>query len=327
MKSTAIANSNTALIKYWGKYDEDLILPMNSNLSMTVDSQHTTTTVDFQPELERDEVFLNGEKAEGRESDRVVRHLDLIRGMAATSEKARVMSENSFPTAAGLASSASGFAALTVAGCAAAGLDLDQRQLSILSRRGSGSSCRSIYGGYVEWVKGRTDQESYAVQVADEGHFDLRDIAVVIAEGERPMPTREAMKVSIGTSPLFQTRLSLVEGMLAKAKKGILERDFSLVGSTAETDAILMHSVMMATQPPLFYWEPKTLEVMKKVIGWRASGLECYFTVDTGANMHIFCLPEGEKELIGRLNDIGGIKGHFASKPGRGARLVKSHLF
>ncbi len=327
MKATAIANSNTALIKYWGKYDEELILPMNSNISMTVDSQNTITTVEFSRDFEDDIVFINDEKAEGVPRKRVIKHLNLIRSIARIDEKAKVSSKNNFPTAAGLASSASGFAALTVAACAAAGLDLDKKELSIISRQGSGSSCRSIYGGYVEWVKGKRSEDSYAIQIADENYFDMRDIALVIATGERPMSTRDAMRLSIKTSPIYNTRLSVVDNMLEKIKKGIKDKDFTLIGKTAESDAILMHAVMMTTEPHLFYWEPKTLEMIKRIIQWRKDGLECYFTIDTGANMHIFSLPENVPEIKSRLREIEGIKDFFVSKPGGDAKLIKEHLF
>lgn len=326
MKATAQAHSNTALIKYWGKYDEKLILPMNSNISMTVDSQTTRTTVEFSKDFEDDIVIINRRKAEGKEKIRVVNHLDLIRRIARIHEKAKVVSENDFPTAVGLASSASGFAALTVAACTAAGLNLDRKELSIIARQGSGSACRSIYGGYVEWIKGKKSEDSYAVQIADENYFDMRDIAVVVFTGERPMPTREAMRVSMKTSPLFKTRLELVDPMLEKVKKGILERDFTLIGKTAEADAILMHAVMMTTEPHLFYWEPKTLELLKKIMSWRNDGLECYFTIDTGPNIHIFSLPENVEEIKSRMKEEG-VTDFFVSKPGGDAKLIEKHLF
>ncbi len=325
MKATCRANSNTALIKYWGKADEKLILPMNSNLSMTVDSQNTVTTVEFSKDFGGDTVLIDG-KSDEKEVGKVAGHLDLIRGMAGIKEKAKVVSQNNFPKAVGLASSASGFAALTVAACAAAGLELDEKQLSIITRQGSGSSCRSIHGGYVEWLKGKRSEDSYAVQIADERHFDMRDIAVVISTGERPIATREAMPLSIKTSPVFPARINAVDDMLRKVKKGILERDFTLVGSTAESDAILMHAVMMTTEPHLFYWEPRTLELIKKVMKWRKDGLECYFTIDTGPNVHIFSLPETEKEVLSRLREAG-FRDFFVSKPGGGAELLNKHLF
>ena len=326
MKATSIANSNTAFIKYWGKYNEELIIPMNSNMSLTVDSQNTVTTVEFSGDYKEDEVILNSSRAEGKERERVTRHLDLVRGLAKIRDRAKVVSKNNFPTAAGLASSASGFAALTVAACAAAGLNLDKKRLSIIARQGSGSSCRSIYGGYVQWLKGKTSDDSYAVQIADENYFDIRDIAVVVSTGERAISSREGMRLSIKTSPIYQARLGVVEGMLEKVKKAILARDFRTLGSTAEADAILMHSVMMTTEPHLFYWEPKTLELLKKIMKWRSEGLECYFTVDTGPNVHIFCLPDKEKEILSRLKEEG-FRNFFASKPGGGAELLKKHLF
>ncbi len=326
MKATSTANSNTAFIKYWGKYDEKLILPMNNNLSLTIDSQNTITTVEFSRDFPSDEVFMNKEKAGEKEAGKVSRHLDLIRGVAGITEKAKVVTENNFPTGAGLASSASGFAALTVAACAAAGMELDKKQLSIISRQGSGSSCRSIYGGYVEWLSGKRSEDSYAVQIADERHFDIRDIAVVVSTGERPMSTREAMPLSIKTSPIYNTRIGLVPSMLEKVRKAILERDFHTLGKTAESDAILMHAVMMTTEPHLFYWEPRTLELIKRMIKWRDGGLDLYFTVDTGPNVHIFSLPENVNEITTRLKE-SGFGDFFVSKPGGGAELVNRHLF
>lgn len=327
MKATAVANSNTAFIKYWGKYDEKLILPMNSNISMTVDSQNTTTTVEFSKDFKDDVVFINGKEQEGKPRDKVVRHLDLIRKLADVSLKAKVMSENNFPTAVGLASSASGFAALTMAATSAAGLDIDKKQLSIISRQGSGSSCRSIYGGYVEWIKSERSEDSYAVQIANQNHMDIRDIAVVISKKKRKMGTREGMRLSMKTSPLYNARLKIVEENLRKAKEAINNKDFTTLGKTAEADCLTMHAVAMTTNPALIYWEPKTLEVMEKVYQWRDEGLECYYTIDTGANMHIFCLPENADEIVKRVKEIPGILDVFMSKPGGDAKLIKKHLF
>ncbi len=327
MKSTAIANSNTAMIKYWGKYDEKLILPMNSNISMTVDSQNTTTTVEFSKELKEDAVLINGKEQDGKPRERVSRHLDLIRNIAKIDLKAKVMSENNFPTAVGLASSASGFAALTLAACSAAGLELDKKQLSIISRQGSGSSCRSIYGGYVEWMKSEKSEDSYAVQIADENHLDIRDIAVVISTRKRKIPTREGMRLSMSTSPLYNARLKVVDESLKKVREAIKNKDFTTIGKTAEADCLMMHAVAMTTDPALIYWEPKTLEVMEKVYQWRDEGLECYFTIDTGANMHIFCLPGSADEIVKRVKEIPGIMDVFVSKPGGEAKLINNHLF
>ena len=178
----------------------------------------------------------------------------------------------------------------------------------------------------MEWIKGKKSEDSYAVQIADENYFDMRDIAVVVSTGERPMSTREAMRVSMKTSPLFKTRLELVDSMLEKVKKGILERDFTLIGKTAEADAILMHAVMMTTEPHLFYWEPKTLELLKKIMSWRNDGLECYFTIDTGPNIHIFSLPENVEEIKSRMKEEG-VTDFFVSKPGGDAKLIEKHLF
>ncbi len=327
MKSTAIANSNTALVKYWGKYDEKLILPMNSSISMTVDKLSTTTTVEFSGDYENDSVELNGKKADGKEASRVIEHLDMIRKISKFDEKARVASKNNFLTAAGLASSASGFAALTIAACDAAGLELDKKELSIIARQGSGSSCRSIFGGYVEWLAAKTSDKSYSKQIADENYFDVRDIAVVVEAAKRKHSTRESMQASVRTCPLYDARLKAVENNVKIVRKAILDKDFAGLGKTAEFDSLLMHATALTTIPTILNWSAGTISVMHAVQDWRADGVECYYTIDTGAHVHILSLPENSKEIIKRVKRVNGVIDVIENRPGKGAEISKKHLF
>ncbi|MBI2085243.1 MAG: diphosphomevalonate decarboxylase [Candidatus Aenigmarchaeota archaeon] len=327
MKSTAIANSNTALVKYWGKYDEKLILPMNGSISMTVDKLNTTTTVEFSSDYKNDLVELNGKKAEGKESERVIEHIDMIRKISKLDEKAKVASKNNFLTAAGLASSASGFAALTIAACSAAGLELDKKELSIIARQGSGSSCRSIFGGYVEWLAAKTSEKSYAKQIADENYFDIRDIAVVVEAAKRKHGTRESMQASVRTCPLYDARLSAVEKNLKIVRKAVLDKDFTSLGKTAEFDSLLMHAIALTTTPTILNWSAGTISVMHAVQDWRAEGIECYYTIDTGAHVHILSLPENCREIIKRVKLIGSVIDVIENKPGKGAETINKHLF
>ncbi len=327
MKSTAIANSNTALVKYWGKYDEKLILPMNGSISMTVDKLNTATTVEFSSDYKNDYVELNGKKAEGKESKRVIEHLDMIRKMSKVKEKAKVVSKNNFLTAAGLASSASGFAALTISACSAAGLELDKKELSIIARQGSGSSCRSIFGGYVEWLAAKTSEKSYAEQIADENYFDVRDIAVVVQSAKRKHNTRESMQASVRTCPLYDARLKVVDKNLKIVRKAILDKDFTGLGKTAEFDSLLMHAIALTTTPAILNWSAGTVSVMHAVQDWRAEGVECYYTIDTGAHVHILSLPENSKEIIRRVRLVDGVMDVIENKPGKGAETTNKHLF
>ncbi len=326
-KATAIANSNTALVKYWGKQDEQLIIPMNNSISLTVDSLSTITTVDFSESYDEDLFILNKKIQNDTPKKRVMIHLDIIREIANVKLNAHIVSENNFPTAAGLASSASGFAALTASACKALGLNKTPKELSMLSRRGSGSSCRSFYGGYVEWIKNDDNDESYAIQLADENYFDIRDLVIVFEKHDRKYTTREAMKISKKTSPLYDARLKIVEDNLVKVRKAIKERDFTLLGQTAEADCLLMHSVALTSNPSLLFWTAETMGMIKFVQELREGGLEAYYTIDTGANMHILTKPEFSEEICAILRKIPYITNIIECKPGPGVQIIKDDLF
>ena len=195
-KVTARAHTNIALVKYWGKADEELIIPQNNSLSLTLDHFYTDTTVQFDPTLTADQFTLNGQ---AQETTKITKFLDIIRQMAASQLFARVESTNHVPTMAGLASSASAYAALALAGSKALGLDLSSKDLSRLARRGSGSACRSIYGGFVEWQKGDSDQTSYAVPLVENLDWDVKMIAIVVNDKQKKIASRAGMQnVEIG---------------------------------------------------------------------------------------------------------------------------------
>ncbi len=327
MKCTAIANSNIALIKYWGKADEKLFLPMNSNLSMTLDGLNSHTTVEFSPDYNEDNVNIDGKNMEGEKREKVVKQLNLIRNIANSNLKAKVVSKNNFPSAAGMASSASGFAALTVAACASLGMNLDKKQLSIISRQGSGSSCRSIYGGYVEWIKGNKNDDSYAMQIADKNHLDMMDIIAIVEQEEKKVSSRAGMAETIKTCPLYKSRVTAAEENLLKIKKAIREKDFSEIGKIAEFDCLLMHATMLTTLPSLIYWSPETIKIIKLIHEWREEGLETYFTIDAGPNVHVLTLPENEKEIVKRLREINEVKDIKSCRIGEDAKITDEHLF
>ena len=205
MKATAKANTNIALIKYWGKRDENLFLPMNSSLSITLDRFYTVTTVEFQEKLEKDQFFLNGKPASDKEANNVYSFLDKIRNRFSVNLHAIVSSENKVPTAAGFASSASGFAALAAAATKALKLDIEERELSILARQGSGSACRSVYGGFVEWQKGKREdgKDSFAIQLLPENQWQLSILSVMVNSKEKKVSSREAMKRTVEKSPFY----------------------------------------------------------------------------------------------------------------------------
>jgi len=331
MKATAIANANIALIKYWGKRDQKLILPNNNSIAITLDGLNTITTVEFDKKYERDLFILDGlEIKEGKEFERVVNHLNLIRAMAHIKEKAKVSSKNNFPTAAGLASSASGFAALSLAASKAAGLNLDPKELSILARQGSGSATRSCLGGFVEWLKGEKPDgsDSFAVQIAPPEHWpEFRMIVTIISSAKKKISSRAGMAQTIATSPMYKVWLDTIDEDLDKMRRGILEKDFSLVGKTAEFNCLKMHATMITTNPSIIYWMPETLEIIQAVLMWREEGLECYFTIDAGSQVKIICLDNQVPEIEKRLQAIKGVKETIVCKTGAGPKLIEKHLF
>ncbi len=331
MKATAQAHSNIALVKYWGKRDEKLILPYNSSVSMTLDKFFTVTTVEFDKKYKEDEFVLNGKKVFGIEAEQVKAHLDIVRSMAKIGLNAHVQSENNFPTAAGLASSASGMAALTMAAAKAAGLNLDKKELSILSRQGSGSASRSIFGGFVEWPMGKAldGRDSFGVQIAKELHWpEFRMIVCIVKGWEKKWKSRAGMTQSVATSPFFGRWAQTAEDDAKELKKAVLEKNFKKVGEIAEQNALKMHATMITTNPSIIYWHPVTVEIIQNVLQWRQEEwLEGYFTMDAGPQVKVMCLEKHEKDLVKRLGQISGIEKIEVCRAGPDAEMLDRHLF
>ena len=322
LKATATACANIAFIKYWGKRDVELNLPANSSLSMNLDRLTTITTVEFSPNHEDDQVILDGREERGAARRRIVTHLDRVRAMAGLQARARVISENSFPIGAGLASSASGFAALSLAASKAAGLELSEKELSILARFGSGSACRSIPGGFTEWTAGTCSEESFARQIAPPEHWDLRDVIAIVSRAHKRVGSTEGHALA-PTSHLHQAHVASVADRLLQAKTALMERDLATLGPLIEEDAISMHAVMMTSRPPIYYWLPSSIRLIHEVQNWRAEGLEVYFTFDAGPNVHLICQTADQAEVERRLENIEGVLEVIVGGPGPGARVIE----
>lgn len=321
LSAAASAGANIAIIKHWGVRSERLRLPANSSLSLTLDNLRTTTTVTFDPDLGADVFVLNGRPAGVAACARVSAHLDRLRAVAGVRVGACVESENTFPMGAGLAASASGFAALTVAAAGALGLCLSAQELSGIARLGSGSAARSVFGGWVELVAARTHKGAVAAQVAPPAHWDVRDVIAIVSARVKPVSSIEGHRLA-RTSPFYEARLASLERVFEAAKKAVLERDFPRLGELAEADALSMHSVMMTSHPALLYWLPATVALLHSVRRWRGEGLACYFTIDAGPNVHVLTLPESAGEVAGRLAAAPDVLEVIACAPGEGARLI-----
>ena len=314
MKATAIANSNIAFVKYWGKKDNHNI-PMNPSISMTLDNSiSTTTTVDFSHKYMDDIFVLNGENQYGIKLIRVSKFLDLVRKNQ--NLKAKVVSINTFPTAAGIASSASGFAALATASTSALNLELSMKQLSTLARQGSGSASRSIYGGFVEWKK------EHAIQLRDEKHWpELRDVVVILSRSEKLISSRDAMKKTVKKSKLYKKRIRHIKSGLTEVRKAILKRNFSKLAQAIMQDSDNMHECI--EEVGITYLIEESHQIKESIKSLNNSVIKGAYTFDAGPNAHIITLKKYLPEIANMLNG----KDIVISKPGQGVFYSNNHLF
>lgn len=325
MKATAKAPANVGLIKYWGRKDEDLRLPENGSISVNLSGLQTTTTVEYRKDLPKDEITINGTLQQDEES-RVIKHLDRIRKLGKITKKAKVVTVNSFPTSTGLSSSSSGFAALTLAGTKAAGLELSEKELSILARFGSGSACRSIPDGFVEWLPGDTSDTSYAISIFPPDYWDIVDLVAVVSTSPKDISSSQGQK-NVFSSPFYKTRLLNINKKLELMRNIIKEKNFPAFGELIEAEAFELHAIMLTTIPSLIYWTPGTLKIMKMVKKWRVDGLPVYFTINTGQDIHLFCEKKDEEKVETILRKIPDVKEIINNYPSVGAKIIDNHLF
>lgn len=336
MKSSAIAHSNIALIKYWGhrnKISPELNIPLNDSVSMTKyglsENTHLQahTTIEFSEDLKENEAILNNRLLKGRDLERILKVINPLKKMKKIDYNFKMVSFNDFPTQAGLASSAAGFAALTLAAAEALNLDLTQKELSTVARLGSGSAARSIHGGFVYWHRGFSHETSYTEQICDPEHFDINAVIAIIDEGRKDVTSdigHELAKTSI-----FNTiRVKKSHEQAKEIRKAILDNDFKKVGMITEKNCLYMHTVMMTSEPALFYWNPLTLKIIKKVLYIRKSEkIDCFFTIDAGPNVHCFCRPENVEYIQKILLSIEGIEKAILVKPANDSYTTNEHLF
>ena len=303
IKAKAKAHTNIALIKYWGKKDEKLALPANSSLSLTLEAFYTKTEVEFKKGLKEDILYIDGRK-DDKSLKRVSNFLDIFRKKANLDLKAKITSFNHVPFAAGLASSSSAFAALAKAANKASGLNLNKEELSKIVRKGSGSACRSLYNGFVQWKKGEDDKSSYAYPI-DSANWDLAMIVILVNKEEKKISSRKAMKITKETSPFFQEWTKEAEKDLISIKKAIKNKDLKSVGEIMEANALKMHATMIAAKPSIIYFQDKTLKAIEIVKKVRNDKLLAFFTIDAGPNVKVLChLSQASRVKEYFLNDF-----------------------
>lgn len=331
MKATAQAPSNIAFIKYWGARDLDRALPSNVSISMSLNRCVSRCTVEPRSDLEQDEVLFRAPGGELRPpgepfAQRVRQHLSRLRRVTGREERFRIATENSFPSAAGLASSASGFAALALATTRALGLEPGTRELSKLARLGgSGSAARSVLGGYVEWPAGPEEEECYAVPLLQAGEWDLSDVIALVDDGPKATSSLEGHRLA-HTSPYFETRQRCLPARLDAVRAAIADRDWERLGPVIEEEAIDLHLIAMSSKPPIFYWKPGTLRVLDAVRRLRSDGVSAWATMDAGANVHVICQSGAEDDVATCLELQPEVKSIIRDGTGSGPRLVEEHL-
>lgn len=316
MRAIARAQPNIALIKYWGKRNTDRNLPAVGSISITLADLYTTMCVEYDDALPDDALIVNGHADSGM-LPRIQRCLGTVLG--ARSRPVRVTSQCNFPIAAGLASSASAFAALTVAADALAEQKRSTDELASLAGRASGSAARSLYGGFVELENRAQDVSVSSLRAAAD--WPLQVVVAITATGAKPVSSTEAMEVSRKTSPFFERWVEQQPHDLAAAREAIAGRDFSALATVAEHNCLKMHSVMWGSRPPMIYWNSVTLACMQTIRNLREDGTAVFFTIDAGPQVKAVCTPEAASQVHVALAETTGVEAVMLSALGEGAAL------
>lgn len=319
MQAAAVAHPNIAIVKYWGKQATPGNRPAVPSISVTLDSLYTYTHVRFDPDLAADSFSINGH-ADDKTAARVSRCLDVLRARAGRDELAAVQTQNNFPTGAGLASSASGFAALVVAADHALSLNLPRAELSRIARMSSGSAARSLYGGFAALPLGADDEA--ACPLLDAGQWPLSVVIAVTATGAKHTGSTEGMAHTARTSDYYQAWLDAADTDFQAALAAIEARDFNRLARVGERSCLKMHGLMLSADPGLIYWNPATVACLHRVRELRGEGLAVFFTMDAGPQVKAVSLPEHSARVAESLASIPGVMDVLESGLGPGARIV-----
>lgn len=318
----ARAHTNIALIKYWGKRDKDLFLPMNSSLSLTLEAFYTDTKVTFDESLTEDSFLLNGKEQSEKEIAKISRFLDLFCEYIGKRPFARVESLNFVPTAAGLASSASAFAALALAVADGLKLDLSRQELSTLARRGSGSSTRSLFGGFVEWDMGTSSEDSMAHPI-DDADWDLGMLILAVDTQEKKVSSRIGMEHTVQTSPFYPAWVETAKEDLQAIKAAIAAKDFESLGRITEHNGMKMHATTLSANPPFTYWTAASLLAQEAVRKVREDlQVPAYMTMDAGPNVKVLCRASDMERLTAAISAYFPAEKIIPSLPGPAAYVL-----
>jgi diphosphomevalonate decarboxylase len=319
MKAIAEAHPNIALIKYWGKSDLPGNVPAVPSLSITLGGLTTRTEAEL-TDSPGDEFVLNGATVE---DVRVLACIDRFRAAAGYENGVRVTTRNDFPTAAGLASSASGFAALVGALNGVFDLHMSPAALSVEARRGSASAARSIHGGFVSLTGDADDPESWqGRQDAPVEHWPLEVVVAICSNAAKAVFSSEGMRATAATSPYYDRWVSGADDDFCHAQAAIQSRDFEMLAQLSEASCLKMHALMLSTRPPLIYWNAATLACIARVRALQADDVPVFFTIDAGPQLKAVCLPEAAETVAAALSVTEGVEGIIRSPIGGAMRIL-----
>ncbi len=325
---SALAHPNIALVKYWGKVPNSANVPAVASLSITLDSFVSRTAVCFARRFDRDQVQLDGLVPPPAQVQRLSRFVDLLRQRAQTDLRVDIRSANNFPTGAGLASSASGFAALAVAVNAALGLRLDLEALADLTRQGSGSAARSLLGGFVQLhcrpaaAVAAGAAPTWVEALAPAAHWPLHVHVAITSAAAKAVSSTAGMERSRQTSPYYPAWLAQQDGDLQAARSAVLQRDFAALSAVAVHSCLKMHALMLAARPPLLYWNAATFAGIQALEGLRQRGLPVLYTIDAGPQLKAICPPAADAEVVATLQAVAGVQAVHSLGLGPGAQVL-----
>lgn len=319
-QTTAIAHPNIALVKYWGKQNSHRNRPAVPSLSLTLEALWTRTRIQLKQGLDQDQLILNGKP--DRDSElRVSSCLDEFRQLSGHHRFCQIETSNNFPTGAGLASSASGFAALVIAANRVFSLELDQQSLSRIARRHSGSAARSIFGGFAQMPLSAEEETAYPLLAANE--WPLTTLIAITSDQKKSVGSTEGMRLSAQTSDYYQAWIDSAEKDYQQAKQAITNRNFQALAKVSERSCLKMHGLMISSDPGLIYWNSATIACLHAVRKLRDQGAQVFFTVDAGPQVKAVCIPEFASEIARTLSKITGVVNVIESGLGKEARIVE----
>ena len=332
MIKTALSHPNKALVIYWGNENDTLRIPTRSSLSITL--QGINHPLDYVVSLrtmrssERDKVIIDGIEDKGEIHSHFVHHLEAMRRYTGFKEKVEVTTRKSFPVGSGLAGSAASASALAEAFAGLIDKTADTKLKSILARRGSGSASRSVFGGFVMWHKGNSDDSSYAKQLFSENHWDLRNVIAMVSSNQKKIRSIEGMKLSKKTCPeqLYSDFVNVANHHIEQINTALLERDIAKLGVFYEKENSLFRQICLKTIPALDYWTNTTQDVLDKVVNLHNDGITAYAGTDAGPNVHIFTLPMHVERVIRTIKEVQGVLEIIHCRVGEGSHLIREQL-